>query len=157
MFHLEPVGAKAHIQVCGTTPCWLRGAGDLKKVCQERIHHDQHHLSSDGSFSWEEVECVGACVNAPLVQINADTYEDLTVESFNKLIDDIDAGRKIKPGPQIDRKYSAPFGGQTSLTGEIYRPGASPWTPPPAPPPAAEAPKPAPATDAPKPTPAPKA
>lgn len=87
-------------------------------------------MSADGAFSWEEVECVGACVNAPLVQINADTYEDLTVESFNKLIDDLGAGRPIKPGPQIDRIYSAPIGGVTSLTGEIYRPGPSPWTPP---------------------------
>ena len=78
MFQLQPVGKIAHIQVCGTTPCMLRGAEDLKKVCQNRIHHDPHHLSADGNFSWEEVECLGACVNAPMVQIFKDTYEDLT-------------------------------------------------------------------------------
>ena len=114
MFNLEPVGAKAHIQVCGTTPCWLRGANDLKEVCQRRIG-DQHHLSDDGDFSWEEVECLGACVNAPLVQIGADTYEDLTAESFEKIIDDIVAGRPLKPGTQIDRQFSAPIGGPTTL------------------------------------------
>ncbi len=130
MFHLEPVGSKAHIQVCGTTPCWLRGAGDLKKVCHDRIHPEQHHLSADGAFSWEEVECIGACVNAPLVQMNADTYEDLTAASFNALIDEFAAGKKPKPGPRIDRQFAAPVGGATTLTGDIYHPGASPWTPP---------------------------
>lgn len=115
MFYLEPVGAKAHIQVCGTTPCWLRGANDLKDVCRRRIHHDQHHLSGSGDFSWEEVECLGACVNAPLIQIGADTYEDLTVETLEKLLDDIAAGRPINPGPQIERQYSAPAGGPTTL------------------------------------------
>ena len=118
MFHLEPVGRIAHIQVCGTTPCWLRGSDAIKDVCRSRVHPEQHHLSADGSFSWEEVECLGACVNAPLVQIDADTYEDLTVESFGKLIDDLAAGRKVKPGPQIARAFSAPVGGPTSLTDE---------------------------------------
>src|SRR5665213_3224791 len=136
MFLLAPVGARAHIQVCGTTPCWLRGAGELKRVCHERIHHDQLHISADGNFSWEEVECLGACVNAPLVQVNADTYEDLTAASFNKLTDDFAAGRPVKPGPQINRQFSAPAGGATTLIGEIYRPGAQPWTPPPPPAPA---------------------
>jgi NADH-quinone oxidoreductase subunit E len=130
MFHLEPVGAKAHIQVCGTTPCWLRGANDLKQICHDRIHPEQHHVSADGAFSWEEVECIGACVNAPLVQINADTYEDLTAASFGKLIDDIAAGRPVKPGPQIERQFAAPVGGATSLTGDIYRPGPASWKPP---------------------------
>ena len=130
MFLLEPVGAKAHIQVCGTTPCWLRGANDLKDVCRNRIHHEQHHISADGDFSWEEVECIGACVNAPLIQIGADTYEDLTAESFDKLLDDLAARQSIKPGPQIKRQFSAPIGGPTTLTGEIYRPGPQPWTPP---------------------------
>ena len=82
MFQLSPVGKKAHVQVCGTTPCMLRGAEDLKKVCQRKIHHDPHHLSADGNFSWEEVECLGACVNAPMVQIWKDTYEDLTPAEF---------------------------------------------------------------------------
>lgn len=116
MFHLEPVGRVAHIQVCGTTPCWLRGANDIKDVCRSRIHAEQHHVSADGAFSWEEVECLGACVNAPLVQIGADTYEDLTPASLTKLIDDFAAGKKPKPGPQIERKFSAPVGGPTSLT-----------------------------------------
>ena len=83
MFQLEPVGRIAHIQVCGTTPCWLRGADDLKDVC--RTAHPSRpasHLSADGAFSWEEVECLGACVNAPLVQIGADTYEDLTADTL---------------------------------------------------------------------------
>ena len=116
MFNLEPVGATAHIQVCGTTPCWLRGANDIKEVCRRRINQEQFHLSPDGAFSWEEVECIGACVNAPLVQIGADTYEDLTAESFEKIIDDLAAGRSLKPGPQIDRQFSAPVGGPTTLT-----------------------------------------
>ncbi|MBN9023102.1 MAG: NADH-quinone oxidoreductase subunit NuoE [Rhizobiales bacterium] len=115
MFHLEPVGRVAHLQVCGTTPCWLRGAEDLKEVCRKRINHDQFHLSADGNFSWEEVECIGACVNAPLVQINADTFEDLTAESLGKLIDDLAAGRAVKPGPQVDRVNAAPAGGPTTL------------------------------------------
>ena len=118
MFHLEPVGRVAHVQVCGTTPCWLRGANDLKDVCRNRINHEQHHLSSDGAFSWEEVECLGACVNAPLVQIGADTYEDLTAATFGKLLDDLAAGRPVKPGTQIDRKNAAPVGGPTTLTDE---------------------------------------
>jgi NADH-quinone oxidoreductase subunit E len=115
MFQLSPVGKKAHIQVCGTTPCMLRGAEDLKKVCQHKIHHDPHHLSTDGNFSWEEVECLGACVNAPMVQIWKDTYEDLTPASFEKLLDDIAAGKSVKPGPQNGRQFSAPEGALTSL------------------------------------------
>jgi len=116
MFQLEPVGSIAHIQVCGTTPCWLRGADDLKAVCRSRISAAQHRLSDDGAFSWEEVECLGACVNAPMIQIGADTYEDLTSETFGKLIDDLAAGRAVQPGPQVDRQFSAPVGGPTSLT-----------------------------------------
>jgi NADH-quinone oxidoreductase subunit E len=118
MFHLEPVGRIAHIQVCSTTPCWLRGADDIKAVCGSRIHAEPHHVSADGAFSWEEVECLGACVNAPLVQIGADTYEDLTAETFGKLIDDLAAGLKPKAGPQVEREFSAPVGGPTSLTDE---------------------------------------
>lgn len=116
MFQLSPVGKKAHVQVCGTTPCMLRGAEDLKKVCQSKIHHDAHHLSADGNFSWEEVECLGACVNAPMVQIFKDTYEDLTPATFEKLLDDIAAGKAVKPGPQNGRQLSAPDGPLTSLT-----------------------------------------
>lgn len=115
MFQLAPVGKVAHIQVCGTTPCMLRGAEALKKVCQNRIQHEPHHLSEDGRFSWEVVECLGACVNAPMVQIFKDTYEDLTPASFEKLIDDLAAGAKVKVGPQIDRHMASPFGGATTL------------------------------------------
>jgi NADH-quinone oxidoreductase subunit E len=122
MFQLSPIGKKAHIQVCGTTPCMLRGAEELKQVCRNKIHPEPHHLSANGDFSWEEVECLGACVNAPMVQIFKDTYEDLTPESFSKIIDDIAASREVKPGPQIDRQFSAPEGGLTSLTDpSLYR------------------------------------
>ena len=115
MFQLQPVGKKAHVQVCGTTPCRLRGAGDLIEVCQSRIHHDQFHLSKGGDFSWEEVECLGACVNAPMVLIWKDTYEDLTKESFGKVLDAFASGQPPKPGPQIDRQFSAPITGPTTL------------------------------------------
>jgi NADH-quinone oxidoreductase subunit E len=118
MFQLEPVGRKAHVQWCGTTPCLLRGGEDLKKVCQRRIHHDPGHVSADGDFSWEEVECLGGCVNAPMVQIGADTYEDLTAESFEKILDAIARGEKPEPGPQNGRHFSAPLGGDTTLTGQ---------------------------------------
>src|ERR1700732_4301723 len=103
MFQLQPVGKKAHVQVCGTTPCRLRGAADLIDVCQSRIHHDPFHLSKDGNFSWEEVECLGACVNAPMVLIWKDTYEDLTKESFGKVLDGFASGHPPKPGPQNGR------------------------------------------------------
>ena len=115
MFQLQPVGKKAHVQVCGTTPCRLRGAGDLIEMCQSRIHHDPLHLSKDGSFSWEEVECLGACVNAPMVQIWKDTYEDLTQESFGKVLDGFASGQPPQPGPQNGRQFSAPMGGPTTL------------------------------------------
>jgi NADH-quinone oxidoreductase subunit E len=115
MFQLQPVGKKAHVQVCGTTPCRLRGAADLIEVCQSRIHHDPFHVSKDGNFSWEEVECLGACVNAPMVQIWKDTYEDLTKESFGKVLDGFASGQPPKPGPQNGRQFSAPIGGQTTL------------------------------------------
>jgi NADH-quinone oxidoreductase subunit E len=145
MFQLQPVGKTAHIQVCGTTPCMLRGAEALKKVCQNRIHHEPHHLSEDGRFSWEEVECLGACVNAPMVQIFKDTYEDLTPESFEKLIDDLAAGRKVRVGPQIDRHMAAPEGGPTTLIEPSLYEGTRTFTrveapPPPPPAPAAASP-----------------
>ena len=116
MFQLEPVGKKAHVQVCGTTPCRLRGAEDLIEVCKHRIHHDPFHVSDDGNFSWEEVECLGACVNAPMVLIWKDTYEDLTAESFGKVLDGFASGKPVKPGPQNGRQFSAPIGGPTTLT-----------------------------------------
>jgi NADH-quinone oxidoreductase subunit E len=115
MFQLAPVGRKAHVQVCGTTPCMLRGSDELFKVCRRRIHHDPFHVSADGDFSWEEVECLGACVNAPMVLIGSDTYEDLTPETFEKVLDGVAAGKPPAPGPQIDRQQSAPIGGATTL------------------------------------------
>ena len=114
MFNLSPVG-KFHVQLCGTTPCRLRGADDLEKVCRKRIG-EQGDVTKDGKFSWVEVECLGACVNAPMVQIGSDFYEDLTAETFGKILDGMAAGKKVKPGPQIDRQLSAPVGGQTTLT-----------------------------------------
>ena len=114
MFNLEPVG-RYHVQLCGTTPCVLRGAEDLNKVCHKRIG-GQFHVTPDGKFSWVEVECLGACVNAPMVQINYDFYEDLTADSLEDLLDQFSAGAEPKPGPQIDRQFSAPVGGPTTLT-----------------------------------------
>jgi len=114
MFNLAPVG-RFHVQLCGTTPCMLRGAEDLKKVCRHMIGHE-NEVTADGTFSWIEVECLGACVNAPMVQINADFYEDLTPESFTGILNDFSLGKTPKPGPQIDRQNSAPVGGPTTLT-----------------------------------------
>ncbi|MCC6921023.1 MAG: NADH-quinone oxidoreductase subunit NuoE [Alphaproteobacteria bacterium] len=115
MFHMAPVG-KVHVQVCGTTPCMLRGAEDLIKVCKSKIAATAKDVTADGMFSWEEVECLGACVNAPMVQIWSDTYEDLTPESLEKLLDAFARGEKPKTGPQIDRHMSAPEGGPLTLT-----------------------------------------
>lgn len=116
MFLLSPVGRRAHVQVCGTTPCRLRGADELFKVCARRIQPEPHHVSADGNFSWEEVECLGACVNAPMVLIWNDTYEDLTAESFEKVLDGFMNGKPVNAGPQIDRQFSAPVGGPMTLT-----------------------------------------
>jgi NADH-quinone oxidoreductase subunit E len=113
MFNLAPVG-RTYVQLCGTTPCVLRGAEDLKQVCRRKIG-EENHVTADGQFSWIEVECLGACVNAPMAQINADYYEDLTAESFEKILDEFAVGRTPKPGPQIDRQLSAPVGGPTTL------------------------------------------
>ncbi len=123
MFKLEPVG-KHLIQVCGTTPCMLRGSGKLIKVCKNRIG-EKNTVSADGKFTWEEVECLGACVNAPMVQIsNADGdayYEDLDEASMEKLLDDLAAGRAVKHGPQNGRMTSEPLGGaQTLIDKTLY-------------------------------------
>jgi NADH-quinone oxidoreductase subunit E len=115
MFQLAPVGRKAHVQVCGTTPCMLRGSQALIDVCKRRIHPEQHHLSADGQFSWEEVECLGSCANAPMVQIWNDTYEDLTPELFEKVLDGFAKGKPPTPGSQIGRQASCPVGGPTTL------------------------------------------
>ncbi|MAU95114.1 MAG: NADH-quinone oxidoreductase subunit NuoE [Fulvimarina sp.] len=119
-FQLNPVGTRAHVQVCGTTPCMLRGAEDLKAVCRKKIHSEQFHRNEAGTLSWEEVECLGACVNAPMVMVFEDTYEDLTPERLEEIIDLFEAGRgdEVRPGPQNGRHLSAPLGGLTTLTGD---------------------------------------
>ncbi len=114
MFNLSPVG-RYHIQLCGTTPCMLRGSEDIKKVCK-RVIGQEGQLSPEGQFSWVEVECMGACVNAPMVQINKDYYEDLTPESFEAMLDGFKRGREPKPGSQTGRQFSAPASGPTTLT-----------------------------------------
>jgi len=115
MFMLEPVGSAALIQVCGTTPCMLRGSGDLMKVCKDRIGPKQT-LSADGKFYWEEVECLGACVNAPMAMVNDYYFEDLTAADMNQIIDDFAAGKTPERGPRVDRVNSAPEGGALTLT-----------------------------------------
>ena len=116
MFQLQPVGTVAHIQVCGTTSCMICGAEDLMAVCKEKIAAKPHELSPDGKFSWEEVECLGSCANAPMAQIGKDYYEDLTAERFAELIDELAAGKVPTPGPQNGRYASEPLKGLTSLT-----------------------------------------
>jgi NADH-quinone oxidoreductase subunit E len=116
LFQLAPVGRKAHVLVCGTTPCMLRGSEDIREVCQRRIHPEPHHLSADGDFSWEEVECLGSCANAPMVQIDKDTYEDLDPALFEKVLDGFAEGRPPPAGSQIGRRASCPAGGPTTLT-----------------------------------------
>ncbi|MBB6410497.1 NADH-quinone oxidoreductase subunit E [Mesorhizobium sangaii] len=119
-YQLSPVGTRAHIQVCGTTPCMLRGSEALMDVCRSRIHHDQFHTNDKGTLSWEEVECLGACVNAPMVMIFKDTFEDLTPERLAEIIDLYDAGKgaSVTPGPQDGRTGSEPASGLTTLKSE---------------------------------------
>jgi NADH-quinone oxidoreductase subunit E len=114
MFNLAPVG-KFHVQMCGTTPCLLAGSDAIKNILAKRIG-EQGQVTADGTFSWIEVECLGACCNAPMVQINEDYYEDLTPENFEKLLDDLAAGHPVKIGSQQGRVTSEPMGGLTSLT-----------------------------------------
>lgn len=123
MFQLAPVGRKAHVQVCGTTPCMLRGSEALIEVCKRRIAGHAHEVSADGDFSWEEVECLGSCANAPMVQIWKDTYEDLTPELLEKVLDGFAGkGPMAKPGSQTGRQASCPAGGPTTLKTPIERP-----------------------------------
>ncbi|WP_273699699.1 NADH-quinone oxidoreductase subunit NuoE [Paracoccus sphaerophysae] len=117
MFQLHPVGKIANIQICGTTTCMICGAEELIRVCREKIAPTPHTLSADGNFSWEEVECLGACSNAPMAQIGKDYYEDLTAEKLSALIDALAAGQLPVPGPQNGRFSSEPLGGATALTG----------------------------------------
>lgn len=116
MFQLAPVGSVAHIQICGTTSCMICGAEDLIAVCKELVSPAPHTLSADGKFSWEEVECMGACANAPMAQIGKDYYEDLTAEKLRALIARFSAGEVPVPGPQNGRYAAEPRGGLTSLT-----------------------------------------
>jgi NADH-quinone oxidoreductase subunit E len=115
MFMLEPVGEVALVQVCGTTPCQTRGSEALLAVCKRKFG-PSNHRSADGKFYWQEVECMGACANAPMAAINDYYYEDLTPESFEKLLDAFAAGKKPKPGSAIGRQGSAPEGGPITLT-----------------------------------------
>lgn len=116
MFQLYPVGSVANIQICGTTTCMICGAEDLIRVCREKIAPAPHTLSDDGRFSWEEVECLGACANAPMAQIGKDFYEDLTAERLAELIDAMAAGQVPRPGPQDGRFSSEAKEGQNALT-----------------------------------------
>jgi NADH-quinone oxidoreductase subunit E len=115
MFQLEPVGSRALIQVCGTTPCALRGANDLLAICKQEIG-EPHHISADGFFTWEEVECMGACCNAPMAAINDYYFEDLTPDSFRQIIADFRAGKTPEPGSYVGRKSSEPEGGPLTLS-----------------------------------------
>jgi NADH-quinone oxidoreductase subunit E len=114
MFNLAPVG-RYYIQMCGTTPCLLAGSDAIASILRRRIG-EQGVVTPDGLFSWREVECLGACCNAPMVQINDDYYEDLNPEKFEKLLDDLAAGRSVTIGSQTGRVSSEPIGGLTSLT-----------------------------------------
>ncbi|TNE42850.1 MAG: NADH-quinone oxidoreductase subunit NuoE [Sphingomonadales bacterium] len=113
MYNLAPVG-RFHVQVCGTTPCMLRGSDDVLAACKGK-GLSKGHTTADGLFTLTEVECLGACANAPMVQINDDNYEDLTFETMTAILDDLAAGKQPKIGPQIDRQTSCPEGGPTSL------------------------------------------
>lgn len=115
MFQLKPVGSVAHIQICGTTSCMICGAEDLIGICKEMIAPNPHEISADGKFSWEEVECLGACTNAPMAQIGKDYYEDLTNAGFREILKELAAGRVPVPGPQNGRYAAEPLGGLTSL------------------------------------------
>jgi NADH-quinone oxidoreductase subunit E len=123
MYNLKPVG-KHLVQICRTTPRWLRGSDNLTEMCKKKLGVDLNGTSADGKFTIMEVECLGACVNAPMVQINDDFYEDLTPASLEKILDELAAGRQPKIGPQVDRLNSAPEGGMTTLKDIPQRSGA---------------------------------
>jgi NADH-quinone oxidoreductase subunit E len=114
MFNKDPVGENL-IQVCTTTPCWLRGSDDIVGACKKKLGIGPGETTADGKFSIMKVECLGACVNAPMVQINDDFYEDLTPELMNKVLDDLAAGKKPTVGSQTGRKGSCAQNGPTSL------------------------------------------
>jgi NADH-quinone oxidoreductase subunit E len=122
MFNLSPVG-KYFVQLCGTTPCALRGAERLKKILKEKVG-EAGEVSADGNLSWIEVECLGACSNAPMAQINNDYYEDLSPENFTSLLDNLVAGRPVKTGSQSGRTSAEPEGNPSSLTDETLFDGS---------------------------------
>lgn len=114
MYNLKPVGRHV-IEVCTTTPCWLRGSDVVVQACKDKLGIDMGQTTEDGEFTLFEIECAGACVNAPVIAYDHDYYEDLDYDSAARLIEDLKAGRKPKPGPQIERQTSAPVGGPTTL------------------------------------------
>jgi NADH-quinone oxidoreductase subunit E len=124
MFNLKPVGEHL-LQVCTTTPCWLRGSDAVVAACKKHIHPHAETVSDDGKLSWMEVECLGACVNAPIVQLSDYFYEDLDGPRTEQLINDLRAGRATKPGSAIGRQTSAPEGGAQTLTDpKLYAKGS---------------------------------
>ena len=136
MFNLHPVGT--------TTPCWLRGSDAVVAACKKHIHPHEKTLSDDGKFSWMEVECLGACVNAPMLQIGSDFYEDIDGPITEEMIADLRAGKTLKPGPQNSRTSSEPEGGATTLTDPALFDGSIIGKYKVVPPAPAEAPKPKP-------------
>jgi NADH-quinone oxidoreductase subunit E len=116
MFNLHPVGRHL-VQVCTTTPCWLRGSDEVVAACRKHIHAEQGAISADGSFTWVEAECLGACVNAPTVLIDKDPFEDLDAQKMEKILSAYRRGEQPKPGPQSERHSSEPLGGAVTLTG----------------------------------------
>ncbi len=118
MFNLQPVGQN-FVQVCTTTPCWLRGSADIMKTCKSKLGIDKGETTADGKFTLTEVECLGACVNAPMVQINDDFFEDLTPELMAKMLDDLAAGKKLSVGSQTGRRGSCAQNGPTSLKDKV--------------------------------------
>ena len=114
MYNLKPVG-KHFVQICTTTPCWLRGSDDVVKACERKLGIGLGETTPDGQFTVIEVECLGACVNAPMVQINDDYYEDLDAASTARILEALKRGETPKPGPQNGRHTSEPLGGATTL------------------------------------------
>lgn len=120
MYKLEPVG-KHQVNVCTTTPCWLRGSDDVVRACKSALGIGVGETTADGEFTLGEVECLGACVNAPVLQIDDDYYEDVDANSVTKIIEAMTRGTKLAPGSQIGRTTSAPEGGPQVLTGDVNR------------------------------------
>lgn len=117
MYNLNPVG-RHHVQVCGTTPCWLRGSDDVFRACKD-MGLEKGKVTNDGLFTLTEVECLGACVNAPMMQINDEYYEDLSYDTTKAILEALARGETPKPGPQVDRQFSAPVGGPTTLKDKV--------------------------------------